>query len=167
MKTLVLVRHAKSDWQDVTLEDFDRPLNARGKTDAPVMAGRLRKRGIVPDLFISSPAKRARKTAGIFADAYERDKDTIIFEKDLYLAPPYVFTEVISRLQEGDTALIFSHNPGITDFANTLTNARIDDMPTCAIFAVEADTDSWSAFDAAPKRFLFCDYPKKPQDQDQ
>ncbi|WP_028786070.1 SixA phosphatase family protein [Terrimonas ferruginea] len=165
MKTLILVRHAKSDWQDVTLEDFDRPLNARGKTDAPVMAERLRKRGIVPDLFISSPAKRARKTADIFAETYDVDKKDILFEKDLYLAPPYVFTEVIGRFKdEGNIAVIFSHNPGITDFANTLTNARIDDMPTCAIFAVEADTESWAAFDTAAKRFLFCDYPKKPQD---
>ncbi len=165
MKTLILVRHAKSDWQDITLDDFDRPLNARGKTDAPVMAERLRKRGIVPDLFISSPAKRARKTADIFAETYAVDKNDILFEKDLYLAPPYVFTEVIGRFKdEGNIAVIFSHNPGITDFANTLTNARIDDMPTCAIFAVEADTDSWAAFDTASKRFLFCDYPKKPQD---
>jgi phosphohistidine phosphatase len=165
MKTLILVRHAKSDWQDITLDDFDRPLNARGKTDAPVMAERLRKRGIVPDLFISSPAKRARKTADIFAETYAVDKNDILYEKDLYLAPPYVFTEVIGRFKdEGNIAVIFSHNPGITDFANTLTNARIDDMPTCAIFAVEADTDSWAAFDTASKRFLFCDYPKKPQD---
>jgi phosphohistidine phosphatase len=165
MKTLILVRHAKSDWQDVTLDDFDRPLNARGKTDAPVMAERLRKRGIVPDLFVSSPAKRARKTADIFAETYAVDKNDILYEKDLYLAPPYVFTEVIGRFKdEGNIAVIFSHNPGITDFANTLTNARIDDMPTCAIFAVEADTDSWAAFDTASKRFLFCDYPKKPQD---
>ncbi|MBN8783543.1 MAG: phosphohistidine phosphatase [Sphingobacteriales bacterium SCN 48-20] len=165
MKTLILVRHAKSDWQDVTLEDFDRPLNARGKTDAPVMAERLRKRGIVPDLFISSPAKRARKTADIFAEIYDIDKKDILFEKDLYLAPPYVFTEVIGRFKdEVNIAVIFSHNPGITDFANILTNARIDDMPTCAIFAVEADIDSWAAFDTAAKRFLFCDYPKKPQD---
>lgn len=165
MKTLILVRHAKSDWQDITLDDFDRPLNARGKTDAPVMAERLRKRGMVPDLFISSPAKRARKTADIFAETYAVDKNDILFEKDLYLAPPYVFTEVIGRFKdEGNIAVIFSHNPGITDFANTLTNARIDDMPTCAIFAVEADTDSWAAFDTASKRFLFCDYPKKSQD---
>lgn len=163
MKTLILIRHAKSDWQDITLEDFDRPLNARGKADAPVMAERLRKRGIIPDIFVSSPAKRARKTADIFADAYAIDKNAILFEKDLYLAPPYVFTEVIGRLKdEANTAVIFSHNPGITDFANTLTNTRIDNMPTCAMFAVEADTDSWAAFDSAAKHFLFCDYPKKP-----
>lgn len=162
MKTLILIRHAKSDWQDITLDDFDRPLNGRGKTDAPMMAERLLKRDIIPDIFVCSPARRAKKTATIFAETFGVEKNTISFEQDLYLAPPYVFSEVINRLNDdGNIVAIFSHNPGITDFANTLTNARIDNMPTCAIFAVEADIDSWSDFEAAPKRFLFCDYPKK------
>ena len=79
MKTLILVRHAKSDWGTPSLGDFDRPLNDRGKRDAPVMAQRLLDKKIKIDAFISSPAKRAKKTATVFAEAYDKKKDDIFF----------------------------------------------------------------------------------------
>ena len=96
MKTVLLVRHAKSDWGDPSLSDFDRPLNGRGKSDAPVMAHRLLDKNIFIDAFISSPANRAKKTAGIFAKAYKRDKDEIIFRDELYGASENVFNDVIA-----------------------------------------------------------------------
>ena len=77
MKTLILVRHAKSDWGNPGLDDFDRPLNERGKKDAPVMAQRLRDKKVKIDAFIASPAKRAAKTAKFFAEAYNKKKDDI------------------------------------------------------------------------------------------
>jgi phosphohistidine phosphatase len=161
LKTLLLIRHAKSDWNDASLSDFDRPLNERGKRDAPLMAQRLLDKKIPIDLFVSSPAKRAKKTASIFAEAYGFDKKQVQFHDELYLAPETVFATVISKMSnEAGSMAIFAHNPGITEYANSLTNARIDDMPTCCIFTVQAACNSWNEFAAAKKTFLFVDYPK-------
>lgn len=160
-KQLILIRHAKSSWADFSIKDFDRPLNERGKKDAPVMAKRLLDKKITIDAFISSPAKRARKTAEYFAAEYELPKKEIIFIDELYLATPAVFTDVISKVSDQyDTIAVFSHNNGITDYANTLTDTRIDEMPTCSIFAVKAEVKNWNAFADAKKEFWFFDYPK-------
>ncbi|HEX5653647.1 MAG TPA: histidine phosphatase family protein [Chitinophagaceae bacterium] len=161
MKILLLIRHAKSDWSSPTLGDFDRPLNERGKRDAPVMAHRLLDQEIVIDAFIASPARRAKKTATIFAKAFKREKDAIIFKEELYGAPDSVFYEVIREAPDKYKSIaVFSHNPGITDFANQLTDVRIDNIPTCGVFAVKIDCKKWSDFQAAKKEFWFFDYPK-------
>jgi len=165
MKQLLLVRHAKSDWSTPSLGDFDRPLNDRGKRDAPDMANRLLDKKIKIDAFIASPAKRAKKTASIFAKEYKVDKDDIIFKEELYAASVAAFYEVICNVSDKfDTIAIFSHNPGITDFANALTDARIDNIPTCGIFAVKIKTKHWKNFEEADKEFLFADYPKAEQE---
>jgi phosphohistidine phosphatase len=161
VKTLLLIRHAKSDWGDASLSDFDRPLNDRGKKDAPVMAHRLLSKNIFIDVFISSPANRARKTAGIFAKEYKRNKDEIIFIDELYGAPANVFYDVIETVNSPfSTIAFFSHNPGITDFANQLTSTRIDNIPTCGIFALKTDCSKWKDFKEAKKEFWFFDFPK-------
>lgn len=161
MKQLILVRHAKSDWNSAAASDFDRPLNERGKRDAPVMAKRLKERKIPVDMFVASPAKRAAKTAKVFAEVFGRDKDEIIFRKELYMAHPQVFFEVVAQTDDKhSTIALFSHNNGLTEFANLLTDARIDNIPTCGIFAVKADCNSWKDFTDAKKEFLFFDYPK-------
>lgn len=161
MKQLILVRHAKSDWGDPSVDDYDRPLNGRGKRDAPLMAERLRDKDIRIDGFIASPAKRARKTACIFAEAYKRKKDDILFRDELYGATEKVFFDVVANANnDHKTIAIFSHNPGITDFANLLTATRIDNMPTCSIFAIKADCKKWKDFADAKKEFWFFDYPK-------
>lgn len=163
MKTLILVRHAKSSWDDASISDFDRPLNDRGKKDAPEMAERLKDKGLKIDVFVSSPAKRARRTARIFAKEFGVEKEDIKLVEDLYMASPSVFSVVVEGLDdEANTVALFSHNPGITEFASSLTNVRIDNMPTCSVFAVQANTDKWSEFEAAEKSFLFFDYPKNP-----
>ncbi len=163
MKTLILVRHAKSSWDTPGLSDFDRPLNERGKRDAPEMAKRVKEKDIKPDLLVSSPAKRAKKTAACFAAEFEMDKDDILLVDGLYLATPDAFSKAVGELENMyDTVCLFSHNPGITEFASSLSNVRIDDMPTCAVFAVQAETDKWAKFIAAEKKFLFFDYPKNP-----
>ena len=161
MKQLILVRHAKSDWGDPSLDDFDRPLNERGKRDAPVMAERLKEKGVKVDAFISSPAKRAKKTATVFAKAYKQDKDDVILRDELYGAGEKVFFDVISKAGNDNNCIaIFSHNPGLTDFANSLTDTRIDNVPTSGIFAVKADCKTWKDFENAKKEFWFFDYPK-------
>ena len=166
MKTLLLVRHAKSDWGNAGLDDFDRPLNERGKKDAPVMAERLLDKKIKIDAFIASPAKRAKKTASIFASAYKKDKDNIIFKDELYGAPENVFYDVITAMDNKfDSIAVFSHNPGITGFANLLTTTRIDNIPTCGVFAIKADCNKWFGFKDAKKDFLFFDYPKSGLEQ--
>lgn len=161
MKTLLLIRHAKSDWNDPALKDFDRPLNDRGKRDAPAMAIRLLDKKVKIDAFISSPAKRARKTSELFAKEYKRKKEEIIFFDELYLAQPPAFYDVISKTDDRYKCIaVFSHNPGIADFANMLADVRIDDMPTCAIFAVKIKEGSWEDFEVSEKEFWFFDYPK-------
>jgi phosphohistidine phosphatase len=161
MKSLLLIRHAKSDWDDASLNDFDRPLNERGKRDAPLMAQRLLEKEIKIDAFIASPAKRAAKTAKIFADGVNYKKDSIIYKPELYLAGPEVFFSVIENADDENNCIaVLSHNNGITDFANLLTNTRIDNIPTCGIFAIKLKTKNWKAFRNTEKEFWFFDYPR-------
>ena len=161
VKTLLIIRHAKSD-QSFFGNDFERPLNDRGKKDAPAMAKKLLDRNISVDAFVASPAKRAKKTAELFCKEFNVKDDNIIFISALYHAPPKIFHEVIKHLDDPfNTVAIFAHNPGITYFVNELvTDARVDNMPTCAVFAINADVNQWKDFDKAKKEFLFFDYPK-------
>lgn len=161
MKKLLIIRHAKSD-QRFFGNDFERPLNHRGKSDAPVMANRLLNKKLTVDALIASPAVRAKETAEFFAETLNMPKEEIIYISALYHAPPEVFYDVIKALPESlKTVALFSHNPGITYFVNSLqTKVDIDNMPTCSIFTVKVDTDHWSAFEKAKKEFLFFDYPK-------
>lgn len=160
MKTLLVVRHAKSE-QGLLLNDFDRPLNDRGKRDGPVMAKRIAEHGAHPMLIVSSPAKRAKKTAEYFFKELKLPESSFILKSELYHAPPQVFFDVISQLDDSfnDIAL-FSHNPGITYFVNLLTEKRLDNMPTCGIFAVKANIGKWKDFEKASKEFWFFEYPK-------
>jgi phosphohistidine phosphatase len=144
-----------------TVDDFDRPLNPRGKKDAPEMAEELVKQSIRIDAFISSPAKRARKTAQVFAKAFDRGKEDIILIEELYNAPAAVFYKVVSNLDDAwNSVAVFSHNPGTTDFVNSLTDVRVDNVPTCGIFAIKIHSDNWMNFQDARKEFWFFNYPK-------
>lgn len=161
MRTLLLVRHAKSSWAEPGLGDFDRPLNDRGKRDAPEMARRIRKKNISVDLLVSSPAKRASKTARLFAEELSINPDQIKYVPELYLAGTAEFIRAIKFIDDSyNTIAIFSHNPGITEFANSLTSVRVDEMPTCAVYALTGDSNSWKTFMEGNKQFLFFDYPK-------
>ncbi|GAC1443312.1 MAG: histidine phosphatase family protein [Sediminibacterium sp.] len=161
MKTLLIIRHAKSSWNNALLNDFDRPLNERGRNDAPMMAKKLRDRKLPVNAFVSSPAERAFATAAYFAEAFGVKKKDIIRIPELYHATVPVFYTTVSRIADDiATAALFSHNPGITAFVNELTGTRIDNMPTCGIFAVKAPISQWKDFAGAEKQFLFFDYPK-------
>lgn len=161
MKKLLIIRHAKSSWDAAVQSDFDRPLNERGLKDAPAMAQRLLKKEVKIDQILSSPANRALTTATFFAKAYGIKTKKILEVPELYHAGIIVFNRVIDELDDDDKSVaIFSHNPGITDFVNSLTNVRVDNVPTCGIFAVKAAVKSWKDFGAAEKEFWFFDYPK-------
>ncbi len=163
MKLLYIIRHAKSSWGDFTQPDFERPLNERGKKDAPAMAKRLLDAGVTIDSFISSPAKRAHKTCKLFCEAFGRKEDDIKLVAELYHAPSPVFYEVVGAIPDKySSAAIFSHNPGITDFVNSFDlNVNIDNMPTCSIFGVRIAADSWKDFAATKKDHLLFYFPKQ------
>lgn len=161
MKKIVLIRHAKSSW-DHKVSDFDRPLNERGKTDAPLMGGVLKQLAIRPDLYLCSPAKRAFTTAQKLCEAMDLNKDIIKTENSIYLASYQTLIKIISlQPAEINTLFITGHNPGFTDLANHLSEARIDNLPTCGIFAVDFDMAHWSEISANTGSFSFFEYPKK------
>ena len=161
MKQLLIIRHAKSSWDLSGLNDFDRPLNDRGNKDAPTMAKRLLDKNIAVNAFVSSTAKRAFTTATYFAEAYKQSSKNIIQFPELYHASPAIFYEVINKISDSfKTIAIFSHNPGITAFVNELTTTSVDNMPTCAIFALTINCNSWADFKIAKKEFWFFDYPQ-------
>jgi phosphohistidine phosphatase len=161
MKTLLIIRHAKSSWDNINTPDIERPLNDRGRKDAPAMARRVIKAGIHPDRLLSSPARRARHTAELFAREFHVKETDIVIFNELYHAQPVAFQQVIAGLDDGDQSVaLFSHNPGITAFVNTLTSVRLDDMPTCSVFAIKCEAPTWSEFFSGDRKFLFFDYPK-------
>lgn len=161
MKTLLLIRHAKSSWNNSDLSDFDRTLNDRGKADAPVMAKKLKDKNIAIDAFVCSPAKRARKTAEFFMKEYlQADKEPTFISR-LYEASVNDYYQSVEELNDANNSVaVFAHNPGITEFINSLECSPVYNMPTCAVYALKIDTTSWKEFKEAPKEFLFFDYPK-------
>ncbi len=161
MKTLLLIRHAKSSWENFTVADIDRPLNERGKKNAQDMAARLEKRGLRIDTFLSSPAKRTMSTARLFVDVLQQDRGDIIEIPDLYHANKAAFLKTIRAVpNDPATIALFSHNPGITEFVNSLCSTRVDQMPTCAIFAVKCAIGSWAEFEPGSNEFYFFDFPR-------
>lgn len=164
MKTLLIIRHAKSGWDDASLSDFDRTLTERGKSDAVMMAKRIKKNSIKIDAFISSPARRAKKTAGIFMKEFNESEKKLSLIASLYEASVKDFYDAIETLNDkDDNVALFSHNPGITDFVNSLECSPVYNMPTCAVFALKIKTKKWNNFREADREFLFFDYPKNEE----
>ena len=162
MKRLFLVRHAKSSWEDPSLDDIDRPLNERGKRNAPEMGIRLRKQGIIPDLLISSPAKRALSTAKKISQEIGYPKKNIQIDDRLYHGSSNSMITLIKSIQgKINSIMIFGHNPGFTDFANMLCGINIYNIPTAGIVAIDFSTDDWSEVDFNTGELVFFDYPKK------
>jgi phosphohistidine phosphatase len=162
-RVLVMVRHAKSSWANPLQSDFERPLNHRGEEDAPAMGNRLKDMDVVPDLMVSSTAKRAKQTVKKLAVSLGYSADNIKWEEKLYHCIPSVFEEVIFETADDiNTLLIVAHNPGITEFINQLSpDFSLDHMPTCGVVAVRFDARDWSEFSAAKKQVLLFEYPKK------
>lgn len=155
-KTLLLVRHAKSSWKNPELDDIDRPLNKRGRRDAPDMGRRLHERPVTIDLIVTSPAVRARTTAEVIAEAVDYFGEVVIHE-DLYGAAPRDVLEIICSFpEELGTIMVVGHNPTMTDLANRFADSPIDNVPTCGVLTVEVS--SWQ--DAHRGRLLDFDFPK-------
>lgn len=163
MKTLILVRHAKSSWDDPSLSDFDRPLNERGNRDAPRMGKRLNEKGVIPGLMLSSPANRALATCKIIAENIGYPVSSIQTNKNLYHASEEELLMVVRKLPDQvDIVMLFGHNPGLTDFANNLTKSRVDNIPTCGVLCCNFDVEEWSKVTWGKGKVKFFDFPKKP-----
>lgn len=159
-KTLLLIRHAKSSWDNMGLSDFERPLNDRGNGDAPKMAKRLADKINKINLLLVSTAQRTRETAAYFLEEVEVEK--VLYLDELYHSSANTLRSLIMmHAQEEKTVAVIAHNPGITYFANQLCrNVSLDNMPTCAIFSGERKAKNWQVFFEEPADFKFFIYPK-------
>lgn len=161
---LFLIRHAKSSWRDVSLSDHERPLNKRGRHDAPMMAKLLKKTGIKPDRVISSTAERAKVTAKEFAKEFGIRE--IVLLEQLYMADEEDFLGTLQKLSDDvKCVLLFSHNPGITNFANFICGADIPEIPTCGIVHVHFALNDWKDIKKGTGIFRSLDYPKNHPDK--
>jgi len=143
MKTLFLLRHAKSSWSDPQLSDFDRPLNERGRRTAPFMGQVMRERGYRPAIIISSPARRAKDTAMLVAGVLEHP-ESIQFEDRLYEAGPQTLLSITRAIDiDHSSAMLVGHNPGTEGFVRLLTGKN-EPMPTASLAVIELAIESWS-----------------------
>ena len=162
MKKLFLIRHAKSSWEDHLLSDFERPLSDRGKKDAPTIGDILKSKKIVPELVISSPARRAIKTAKIFCEILGYPIDDIIQHKSIYEATTRDLMNIISGIDDKvNTVLMFGHNPGFTVLANLLSDKYIDNMPTSSVAGFELNLNSWKDIGVGCGNLILFEYLKK------
>ena len=162
MKKLYLVRHAKSSWKQPELSDFERPLNKRGKRDAPFMGNILNEKGIMPDLIISSPAVRAYTTARIIAEEIGYPPEKIETNEDIYEASAGEILDIINGIEDhNNTVMIFGHNPGFTSLSNYLSGKFIDNIPTCGISIIEFDVDKWEDVVLNGGKLISFEFPKK------
>jgi phosphohistidine phosphatase len=165
MKTLLLARHAKSSWKDQTLADSDRPLNNRGKRDAPRMGKRLANRQMQPDLVVSSPALRAMATAkAISAEIGYPAKDIVVDERVYHGGIAGILRAIHELDDAASCALLFGHNPELTDLVNQLARCSIDNVPTCGIAQIQFTATSWREIGDAGGQLVDFDYPKKFDD---
>ncbi len=162
MKILTVVRHAKSSWSDTRLSDGKRPLNKRGKRDAPAMGKRIAKHGIRPSLIMSSPAKRAWSTAKLIAAEISYPIEFLQREDSLYLASLDEILGVIVAQDNGfNNMMLVGHNPGMTDFVNFLSPGLTNNLPTAGVVSVQIDQDDWNLYEQPGTELLVYDYPKK------
>ncbi len=167
MKKIYFIRHAKSSWNEIGLSDFDRPLNKRGKRDLPFMAKRLKSFGILPDLIISSPAKRAKKTAQKIAEIIGYDVDKILYVDSLYDSSYETYRYLIDSLDDSlEEVFIVAHNPTMTEVAERLSGTILTNMPTCSIVCIAFDVEKFRDIKEEGGRLLFFDYPKKHSIED-
>lgn len=162
MKTLYLVRHAKSSWKYPKLDDFERPLNKRGRKNTPLMGKILKKIKVFPDIVISSPANRAAMTARIIADKIKYPLDKIRYSETLYEFSTNAVMHFIEQLDNTlKKVMVVGHNPAITDMANYFGGEPISNIPTCGIYCVNLDISSWGKIFENCGKLKFFEFPKK------
>jgi phosphohistidine phosphatase len=164
MKTLFLIRHAKSSWTSLGLSDKERPLDLRGHNDAPRMAAHLKKMGIQPDLIVSSPAVRARTTADYFAKTFDIPSESIDIQQDVYEADERDILHVIHNLPDSvETVFLFGHNPTFTYVADSFSKKeRFENVPTCGVVQIQSNTEggTWENFGVKTAEVKGYWYPK-------
>lgn len=161
MKHLTVIRHAKSSWKESGLDDFDRPLNARGERDAPRVGQRLAERRARPDRIVTSPALRALSTARIVAAAVEFDADSIDVLESLYLAGAESLMETIRAFEDAwQSVFLLGHNPGVTELVNLLARIRLENLPTAGAAELELDVASWREVSPGCARLAELSLPK-------
>lgn len=159
MKKIYFIRHAKSSWKEPYCSDFDRGLNKRGKGDVPKMAQRLKNGNIFPQLIITSPAVRAKKTAKGIGKVL--GCENIIKEIKLYDSSFDQYLDVIKHIDDKyENVFIFGHNFTITDVCERLSNAMIGNMPTCSVVGIGFEVESFNQIEVKSGKLLFFDFPK-------
>ena len=162
MKSLFLTRHAKSSWDHAHLSDIDRPLNSRGKKTAPLMGQLISEKSDIPDLLITSPAKRAFSTAKVFAKKFGLIEDDIIVNSSIYGAGSSQLLEIVKDQSNSyHLIMLFGHNPTFTIFANMLSNESIFNIVTCGVVRIDFDIQSWLDIDYGSGNLIYYEYPKK------
>ena len=161
MKLLVLIRHAKSSWDDPQVDDHDRPLNERGLRNAPEMGKRIRDCGVSLDALISSTAMRARTTAEIIAGSIDWPIKWISFDSNLYHASATELQNYVGSLSNDFSGVaLFGHNPGMTSLTANLWGLPIDNIPTCGMVRLEFLENSWDEVSSAIPVRAQIDFPK-------
>lgn len=161
VKDVCFVRHAKSNWDQPGLDDYSRPLDSRGLRDGPLMAQKMHELNLVPDLIITSGAKRARSTAEFFRKEFDLGPEKFIVNDKLYEATPDDVYSVISSAPDTARFLyIFGHNPTMTWVANSISGVHIDNVPTAGVLHVQTMVASWKKFKPQHAGFISFHYPK-------
>lgn len=161
MKTLFLIRHAKSSWDDASLSDFERPLNERGYRDAPIMAKVLKEKGFIPDLILSSPAHRAKTTAQFMIEGLHLSTDCLVLSTMIYEASFEHLFQIINGIDDQyNTVFLVGHNPSFTYLAENLGDSSIGNLPTCGIVGLNFELDSWKHVSSGLGTQFYFDYPK-------
>ena len=162
MKKLYILRHAKSDWSDSSLDDFDRGLKKRGKKDIKLTSFWLKKHNVKPDLVLSSPAKRAKKTLEILKDVLKIKDENIKFDPNIYESNVKYLIDMLSKLDNRKKEVfLIGHNPLLNDLAEFLSDAIITNIPTSGVIAIKFDVKSWNEIKRKKGNIIFFEYPKK------
>lgn len=159
MKTLYLIRHAKSSWS-FDLPDHDRPLGKRGRKDVIKMGKYLNENQPTPEVLITSTASRAFNTALFMCDQMGIEEENIIITKSLFHASPLEIISTIRKAPDCNTLAVFGHNPGFTSAANSLANTLIDNIPTCGMVGISFEIHHWKEIKEGKGQLLFFYYPK-------
>ncbi|MFY0593527.1 SixA phosphatase family protein [Roseivirga sp.] len=161
MKTLFIVRHAKSSWKHPYLSDFERPLNGRGKRDLPDMTNRFSETDYMVDLMLTSPAARALTTAKAFSDKLNMGNEQFLLKENFYHASTRTIRNELAQVSDkADSVMIFGHNPGLTSLIETLSDFNLYNLPTCAICGICFEIGTWKEILYSTGQKIYYDYPK-------
>jgi len=144
------------------LDDFERPLNKRGRKNAPFMGKVLKKLKVAPDLVLSSPANRAAMTARIIAASITYPLENIRYNEAIYESSESALIHVVKRIDDAvNKAMVVGHNPAINGMANYIADQSISNIPTCGVFCVDLDISSWTKISEHCGKLKFFEFPKK------